>query len=114
MEITELIINSKIMGESENWDFIEWKKYITEIILEVYSQGDFHNYILDQIICYCLPQFNQNRFSFKKNSYKEKSSSHHEYGSILIFDCLLFYFFDDYNSNNNSSKLKQNKSTFLI
>jgi putative phage-type endonuclease len=67
MEITELIINSKIMGESENWDFIEWKKYITEIILEVYSQGDFHNYILDQIICYCLPQFNQNRFSFKKN-----------------------------------------------
>jgi len=67
MEITELIINSKIMGENENWDFNHWKKYITEIILEVYSKGDFHNYILDQIICYCLPQFNEKRYQFKKN-----------------------------------------------
>lgn len=67
MEITELIINSRIMGEHENWDFNEWKKYITDVILEVYSKGDFHNYIIDQLICFCLPQFNENRFKFKKN-----------------------------------------------
>jgi putative phage-type endonuclease len=67
MEIKELIMNSKIMGEDENWDFTQWKKYITEVILEVYSKGDFHNYIIDQIICFCLPDFNQNRFKFNKN-----------------------------------------------
>lgn len=44
----------------------EYRKYVTETLLHVYSKTDFHPNVIDQIICDVIPTLNKNnRFDLK-------------------------------------------------
>lgn len=65
-DIIEIINNIRDQSREEKWELNEYRNYVIDTLLHVYSKSDFHPNVVDQIICTEIPILNKNnRFDLK-------------------------------------------------
>lgn len=67
-DILDTIDSFTEQAKQESWDFDEYKKNVLSMLLMVYSKTQFHEYIVDQMLCIRFPKYNtNNRYTLKIN-----------------------------------------------